>query len=60
MRTLDTAGPVLRKGRSILQLVIGGNYESMLLQRGVLREVYKKNIGPVDESATQHLAATCS
>jgi hypothetical protein len=50
MRTLDSAGFVLRKGRSLLQLIVGGNYERVLLQRSVLRAVYEKNFGPVEPS----------
>jgi hypothetical protein len=50
MRTLDSAGFVLRTGRSFLQLIVGGNYERVLLQRSVLRAVYEKNFGPVEAS----------
>ncbi|KIW08033.1 uncharacterized protein PV09_00977 [Verruconis gallopava] len=52
MRSLEVAGPVLRKGQTLLGLIIGGNYERVILQRSILREVYGKNFGPVDEPET--------
>lgn len=47
MKTLETAGMVLRRGQSFLRLVIGGDYERVVLQRGIMREVHKKYLGPV-------------
>ena len=47
MQRLETAGPVLRQGQSFLRLIIGGNYERVILQRGIVRELHKKYLGPI-------------
>lgn len=40
MDLLGRAGPTIRKGRSILHPIFGGNYQSFVDQREQLREVY--------------------
>jgi non-canonical poly(A) RNA polymerase PAPD5/7 len=47
MKTLDTAGFVLRKGQSFLRLIIGGNYEKVILQRNVMRGVHQTTLDPI-------------
>lgn len=47
IKRMDTAPSVLRKGTSFLRVIIGGNYERVVLQRSIIREVHRRNIGPV-------------
>lgn len=42
MELLGHAGPTIRKGRSILRPIFGGNYQSFLDQRKQLLEVYDR------------------
>ena len=53
MRELSTAGPELRRGQSLLHPVYGGNYESFIEQRSILRQVYEHKFGPVGPPGTE-------
>lgn len=42
MDRLGHAGPTIRKGRSILHPIFGGNYQSFVDQREQMQEVYDR------------------
>jgi hypothetical protein len=56
LKSMDTAGFALRKGQSFLRLIIGGNYERVIVQRSILREVHRQTLGPVEELSAYGVA----
>lgn len=49
-KELRRAGPEFRRGRSMLDLVIGGNYDLVVSQRNILRQLHEQEFGRVQDA----------